>query len=85
MIHIIALQRDDRYSAKSIFGKHIDQVSIYPASFFTLHHIKQALGKQKGTLLSIGQYYTKRIVFSNGIYKTCEVLDLGWQVLKDIY
>jgi hypothetical protein len=85
MIHIIALQRDDRYSAKSIFGKNIDQVSIYPASFFTLHHIKQALGKQNGTLLSIGQYYTKRIVFSNGIYKTCEVLDLGWQVLKDIY
>ena len=53
MMHIIALQRDDRYQAKSVFGKQIDQISIYPASFFALHHIKQALHKQYGTLLSI--------------------------------
>ena len=85
MIHVIALQRDDWYIAKSVFGKDIEQVSIYPSSFFTLHHIKQSLNKQNGTLLSIGQYHSKRIVFINGMYQTCEMLDLGWQVLKDIY
>lgn len=85
MVYVIALQRDDRYIAKSVFGKSIEQVSMYPSSFFTLHHIKQSLNKQNGTLLSIWQYHSKRIVFANGIYKTCEVLDLGRQVLKDIY
>ncbi len=85
MMHIIALQRDDWYTAKSIFGRDIDQISIYPSSFFTLHHIKESLHKTSGTLISIGQYHTKRIVFSQGMYKTCEMLDLGWQVLKDIY
>lgn len=85
MMHIIALQRDDWYIAKSAFGKEIEQIRIYPSSFFTLHHIKQALHKDTGTLLVIGQYYTKRIVFTNGKYQTCEMLDLGWQVLKDIY
>lgn len=85
MIHVIALQRDDWYIAKSVFWKDIEQVSIYPSSFFTLHHIKQSLNKQNGTLLSIWQYHSKRIVFSNGMYQTCEMLDLGRQVLKDIY
>lgn len=86
MMHIIALQRDDwTCYAKSIFGRDIDQISIYPSSFFTLHHIKESLHKTSGTLISIGQYHTKRIVFSQGMYKTCEMLDLGWQVLKDIY
>lgn len=85
VLHVIALQRDDWYIAKSVFGKDIEQVRMYPASFFTLHHIKHTLGKMQWTLLSIGQYHTKRIVFQNGMYKTCEVLDLWWQVLKDIY
>ena len=85
VVHVIALHRDDRYLAKSVLGNTIDRVSIYPASFFTLHHIKQTLNKQDGTILYIGQYHTKRIAFAQGMYKTCEVLDLGWQVLKDIY
>lgn len=85
VVHVIALRRDDRYMAKSVLGNAIDSVSIYPASFFTLHHIKQTLHKQDGTVLYIWQHYTKRVVFENGMYKTCEVLDLWWQVLKDIY
>jgi hypothetical protein len=85
VLHIIALKRDDWYIAKSVFGRDIEQVRIYPSSFFTLHHIKQSLNKQNGTLLSIWQHQTKRILFKNGMYQTCEVLDLWWQVLKDIY
>ena len=76
MMHIIALQRDDWYIAKSVFGNQIHQIRIYPSSFFTLHHIKQALHKDTGTLLVIGQYYTKRIVFVDGKFQTCEMLDL---------
>lgn len=85
VLHVIALQRDDWYIAKSVFGKEVSQVRMYPSSFFTLHHIKQALHKHHGTLLAIWQYHTKRIVFAHWMYKTCETLDLWRQVLKDIY
>jgi len=85
IIHIVALYRDDRYYIKSVFGNSVDSIQIYPSCFFTLHHIKQTLAKQDGVILYIGQYYTKRIVFKHGMYQTCEVLDLWWQVLKDIY
>jgi hypothetical protein len=85
IIHVIMLHREDRYEAKRSLGTVFDLMHVYPTSFFTLHHIKHTLGKKHGTLLYIWQYYTKRITFVNGMYVSCEFLDLGWQVLKDIY
>jgi hypothetical protein len=85
IVHVIMLHREDRYEAKRVVGSNFDGMHVYPASFFTLHHIKQTLGKKQWTLLYIGQHYTKRITFAQGMYISCEFLDLGRQVLKDIY
>lgn len=75
IVHVIMLHREDRYEAKRALGKDFDTMQVYPTSFFTLHHIKHSLHKNHGTLLYIGQHYTKRIVFNNGMYVSCEFLD----------
>lgn len=85
VLQVVAMWRDKRYDTKAVLWETIEAVHMYPACFFTLHHIKNSLKKHSGTILSLGQYYTKRIVFENGVYKDTEVLDLWRQVLKDVY
>lgn len=85
LLQMVAIRRDNWYDTKAVLWDRIQNVHIYPASFFTLHHIKDTLKKQNGTILTLGQHYTKRIVFENGVYTDSEVVDLGWQVLKDVY
>lgn len=84
-LHIVSMARDVRYDTKAILGDQTNTIHFYPSSFFTLHHINKTLNKSTGTLLSLGEHHTKRIVFENGHCKGEEIIDLWWQVLKDVY
>lgn len=69
--------------AKGVKG--CSNLRVYPDSFFTIDFIKKELYKDSFYLLYMHQSYAKLIHVSNGFYRLVETMNLGVDMLKQIY
>jgi hypothetical protein len=67
------------------WAKWCRDIRVYPDSFFTIDFIKKELGKDSFYLLYMHQSYAKLIHVSNGFYRMVETMNLGVEMLKQIY
>lgn len=58
---------------------------VYPDSFFTIDFIKKELGKDSFYVLYMHQSYAKLIHVYNGFYRVVETMNLGVEMLRQIY
>lgn len=71
---------------KAVYGKDFSQIlKILPASFATHQFLKTHMKKNDYNLLYISEAYCKVIQIKSGFYHTVRTINLGINVLKNVY
>ncbi len=81
----VFLQKRPCNVIKSVFGRDMHKIKIYPQSFYTVGYLKKSLRKPQLQLLYIFDEYAKIITLTHGKYTRCERINLGVRMLKEIY
>ena len=85
VLTFVFLQKHIVNLIKSIVGKQMQELKIYPQSFYTVSYLKKTIHKKHIQLLYIFDDYAKLITLDNGRYSGCEKINFGVSMLKKIY